>query len=71
MDIPCGTSGGVMTYIEKVEVVNRLKKAYVYDTIKNCMGSTIFSAPLETHFLCARRRYGALRPHMDLRQDSS
>jgi regulator of protease activity HflC (stomatin/prohibitin superfamily) len=35
MDIPCGTSGGVMTYIEKVEVVNRLKKAYVYDTIKN------------------------------------
>jgi hypothetical protein len=37
MDIPCGTSGGVMTYIEKVEVVNRLKKAYVYDTIKNCM----------------------------------
>jgi erlin len=66
-DIPCGTSGGVMTMIgtppmpdvgtgdrhsnfanermhhrrvetsaEKVEVVNRLKKEYVYDTIKNC-----------------------------------
>ena len=35
VDIPCGTSGGVMIYFDKIEVVNRLKKEGVYDTIKN------------------------------------
>jgi len=30
-----GTSGGVVIHFERVEVVNRLKKEYVYDTIKN------------------------------------
>jgi len=34
-DIPCGTSGGVMLYFDKVEVVNRLKEEYVHATIKN------------------------------------
>jgi len=34
-NIPCGTSGGVMLWIDRVEVVNRLKPEYVYDTIKN------------------------------------
>jgi len=34
-EIPCGTSGGVMLWIERVEVVNRLREQYVYDTIKN------------------------------------
>lgn len=34
-DIPCGTKGGVMTNFEKIEVVNRLKKDYVYDTLLN------------------------------------
>lgn len=34
-NIPCGTSGGVMVSIDRVEVVNRLRKEYVYDTIKN------------------------------------
>jgi len=34
-NIPCGTSGGVMIMIERVEVVNRLKEEFVYDTIKN------------------------------------
>jgi regulator of protease activity HflC (stomatin/prohibitin superfamily) len=34
-NIPCGTSGGVMIYFDKIEVVNKLKKEYVYDTIKN------------------------------------
>lgn len=34
-NIPCGTSGGVVLYFDKVEVVNRLKEEYVYDTIKN------------------------------------
>jgi erlin len=33
--IPCGTSGGVMISFDKVEVVNRLKKDYVYETIRN------------------------------------
>ncbi|KAK3251432.1 hypothetical protein CYMTET_39232 [Cymbomonas tetramitiformis] len=32
-DIPCGTKGGVMIYFGKVEVVNRLRKEYVFDTI--------------------------------------
>jgi len=34
-NIPCGTSGGVMIYFERVEVVNRLKMEHVYMTIKN------------------------------------
>ncbi|KAJ7569984.1 hypothetical protein O6H91_01G102400 [Diphasiastrum complanatum] len=34
-DIPCGTKGGVMIYFEKIEVVNRLNRDYVYDTILN------------------------------------
>lgn len=34
-DIPCGTKGGVMIYFEKVEVVNRLNRDYVYETILN------------------------------------
>jgi regulator of protease activity HflC (stomatin/prohibitin superfamily) len=33
-NIPCGTKGGVMIYFEKVEVVNRLKKSYVHETIQ-------------------------------------
>ena len=33
--IPCGTSNGVMIYFEKAEVVNRLKKRYVLETIRN------------------------------------
>ncbi|KAK9796312.1 hypothetical protein WJX73_002261 [Symbiochloris irregularis] len=32
-DIPCGTKGGVMIYFEKVEVVNKLEKAYVHPII--------------------------------------
>jgi len=34
-NIACGTSGGVLLWIERVEVVNRLSKIHVYDTIKN------------------------------------
>lgn len=34
-DIPCGTKGGVMTNFEKIEVVNRLHKDYVYETLLN------------------------------------
>jgi len=34
-DIPCGTSGGVMIYFQKVEVVNKLKKEKVYTTLSN------------------------------------
>jgi regulator of protease activity HflC (stomatin/prohibitin superfamily) len=33
--IPCGTSGGVLIHFDKVEVVNRLEKDLVYDTIRN------------------------------------
>ncbi|XP_027098079.1 erlin-1 [Coffea eugenioides] len=34
-DIPCGTKGGVMINFEKIEVVNRLRKQYVYETLLN------------------------------------
>jgi regulator of protease activity HflC (stomatin/prohibitin superfamily) len=35
IEIPCGTSGGVMIYFDKIEVVNRLDKNHVYETVKN------------------------------------
>lgn len=34
-NIPCGTSNGTMVYFNKVEVVNKLKKEYVFETVKN------------------------------------
>lgn len=34
-NIPCGTSGGVLIYFEKVEVVNRLRKEEVLTTVAN------------------------------------
>ncbi|XP_077211370.1 SPFH/Band 7/PHB domain-containing membrane-associated protein family isoform X3 [Tasmannia lanceolata] len=34
-DIPCGTKGGVMISFEKIEVVNRLLKDHVYETMLN------------------------------------
>lgn len=34
-NIPCGTSGGVMVNFAKIEVVNRLSKSFVVDTIRN------------------------------------
>ncbi|KAL9687749.1 hypothetical protein QQ045_032156 [Rhodiola kirilowii] len=34
-DVPCGTKGGVMINFERIEVVNRLRKDYVYDTLLN------------------------------------
>ena len=34
-NIPCGTSGGVLIHFDKVEVVNRLEAALVYETVKN------------------------------------
>ncbi|XP_043704428.1 erlin-2-B-like isoform X1 [Telopea speciosissima] len=34
-DIPCGTKGGVMISFGKIEVVNRLHKDYVYETLLN------------------------------------
>ena len=34
-NIPCGTSGGVVIFFEKIEVVNRLNPSMVYETIRN------------------------------------
>eukprot|EP00127_Corallochytrium_limacisporum_P001380 Clim_evm2s55 gene=Clim_evmTU2s55 len=34
-NVPCGTSGGVMVYFDKVEVVNRLKPEAVLETVRN------------------------------------
>ena len=34
-NIPCGTSNGTMVYFNKVEVVNKLRKEFVYDTVLN------------------------------------
>ncbi|XP_061468661.1 erlin-1-like isoform X2 [Rhineura floridana] len=33
-NVPCGTSGGVMIYIDRIEVVNTLAPHAVYDTVK-------------------------------------
>lgn len=34
-NVPCGTSGGVMIYFDRIEVVNLLAIDKVYDTVKN------------------------------------
>ena len=34
-NVPCGTSGGVMIYFDRIEVVNVLQHNAVYDTVKN------------------------------------
>jgi len=34
-DIPCGTSGGVMIYFDRIEVVNQLQRYAVHDIVKN------------------------------------
>jgi len=34
-DIPCGTSGGVVIYFDKIEVVNLLSASSVYEIVKN------------------------------------
>merc|ERR1719412_117672 len=34
-NVPCGTSGGVMIYFDRIEVVNVLQPAAVFDTVKN------------------------------------
>lgn len=34
-NIPCGTSGGVVIFFDKIEVVNQLRKKYVLETIRN------------------------------------
>lgn len=34
VNIPCGTSSGVVIYFESVEAVNRLKTDFIYDTIR-------------------------------------
>jgi hypothetical protein len=34
-NIPCGTSGGTLVYFDRIEVVNKLRRPYVFETIKN------------------------------------
>ncbi|KAK7113621.1 hypothetical protein V1264_012876 [Littorina saxatilis] len=34
-NVPCGTSGGVIIYFERIEVVNKLDVTAVYDIVKN------------------------------------
>merc|ERR1712048_404642 len=34
-DIPCGTSGGVMIYFDRIEVVNILSRSSVHDIVRN------------------------------------
>ncbi|KAI9111497.1 hypothetical protein K1719_017187 [Acacia pycnantha] len=41
-DIPCGTKGGVQINFEKIQVVNRLRKEYVYETFLNYGLSTVY-----------------------------
>jgi regulator of protease activity HflC (stomatin/prohibitin superfamily) len=39
LDIPCGTSGGVVIRFGKIEVVNRLKKELALETVRNYTAS--------------------------------
>jgi hypothetical protein len=34
-NIPCGTSGGMTLKFKRIEVVNRLRKDFAYETVKN------------------------------------
>ena len=34
-NVPCGTSGGVMIYFDRIEVVNVLSASAVHDIVKN------------------------------------
>ena len=34
-NVPCGTSGGVMIYFDRIEVVNVLQNTAVFDIVKN------------------------------------
>ena len=34
-NVPCGTSGGVMIYFDRIEVVNILSDKSVFDIVKN------------------------------------
>ena len=34
-NVPCGTSGGVVIFFDRIEVVNILKGDAVYDIVKN------------------------------------
>merc|ERR1719384_2645953 len=34
-NVPCGTSGGVMIYFDRIEVVNVLQHGAVYEIVKN------------------------------------
>ena len=34
-NVPCGTSGGVMIYFDRIEVVNILDHNAVYDMVRN------------------------------------
>ncbi|XP_064599866.1 erlin-2-B-like [Liolophura sinensis] len=34
-NVPCGTSGGVIIYFDRIEVVNQLDSQAVYETVKN------------------------------------
>ncbi|KAL8595030.1 Erlin-2 [Nucella lapillus] len=34
-NVPCGTSGGVIIYFERIEVVNKLDTSAVFDVVKN------------------------------------
>merc|ERR1719412_1986946 len=34
-NVPCGTSGGVMIYFDRIEVVNVLQSGHVHDIVKN------------------------------------
>lgn len=44
VSVPCGTSGGIVIHFDSVEVVNRLKKEFVLDTVRNY--TTKYDAPM-------------------------
>lgn len=35
VNVPCGTSNGTLVYFDKIEVVNKLRKDSVFETVLN------------------------------------
>lgn len=72
-NIPCGTQGGTVIHFEKIEVVNRLRRENVLQTVKD-YGVNYVRVPSPTSALlvCAPRALTATvipGQDLDLRQD--
>merc|ERR1719189_3267502 len=60
-NVPCGTSGGVMIYFDRIEVVNVLQQGAVYDIVKNYTASLDDAFHMESRYAVRRSALLALR----------